>query len=82
MSVQVCAKQYSIAGRYIIEQLEEEDPEQYITVLAKLLIKAQEDDDENIISNHYLQIKAILEMSKKDSEDTTQREQVIHAATQ
>lgn len=56
---------YSIAGRFIIEQLEEQSPEQYIEILSKLLIKAQEEDDENIISNHYLQIKSILEMSDK-----------------
>jgi len=55
-----------IAGKYIIEQLEDEDPEQYHSILSKLLIKAQEVDDENIISNHYLQIKIILDMKTEE----------------
>ncbi len=58
-----------MAGRYIIEQLEEENPKQYIAVLAKLLIKAQQEDDENIVSNHYLQIKAILDMSTEENKN-------------
>jgi len=62
-----------VAGKYIIEQLEEEDPEQYRAILSKLLIKAQEEDDENIVSNHYLQIKAILAMSEEGQEKTSGR---------
>ena len=52
-----------MAGKHIIELFEEESPEQYRAILAKLLVKAQEEDDENIVSNHYLQIKAIIKMS-------------------
>ncbi len=58
---------FSIAGRYILEQFEEESPEQYRAILAKLLIKAQEEDDENIVSNHYLQIRAIIKLSHNDA---------------
>jgi hypothetical protein len=51
--------------------LEAEDPQQYRAILGKLLIKAQEEDDENIVSNHYLQIKAILEVSLEEQQVAT-----------
>jgi hypothetical protein len=50
-----------------LDQFELESPEQYRAILAKLLIKAQEQDDENIVSNPYLQIKAIIKMSFNES---------------
>ena len=57
---------FSIAGSHILEQFESESPEQYRAILAKLLIKAQEEDDENLVSNPYLQIKAIINMSQNN----------------
>jgi len=51
------------AGQFIVEKLEEEDPMQYIALLSRLLAKAQEEGDENIVSNQYLQIKTILQLS-------------------
>ncbi len=55
---------YSAAAKFIVEQLEDEDPTQYRAIFSKLLTRAQEEDDHNIIYNHYLQIKTIMKMSE------------------
>jgi hypothetical protein len=54
-----------------MEKLEQQSPKEYRSILSKLLIKAQEVDDENIISNHYLQIKTVIDMTRREALEQT-----------
>eukprot|EP01114_Cavostelium_apophysatum_P019502 TRINITY_DN6307_c0_g1_i1.p1 TRINITY_DN6307_c0_g1~~TRINITY_DN6307_c0_g1_i1.p1 ORF type:complete len:1068 (+),score=320.30 TRINITY_DN6307_c0_g1_i1:58-3261(+) len=49
-----------LSGQFIAAKLEEDDPPQYRAVLSRIFTKAQEEDDENLVSNHFLQIKSII----------------------
>jgi len=51
-----------LASRFLIDKLQKEQPEQFKQIVNTLLDRAVETNDEQIVSNPYLQIKAILEM--------------------
>lgn len=53
----------SLASRFLIDKLQKEQPEYFNMVVNTLLAKAVDLNDEKLVSNPYLQIKAILEMS-------------------
>ncbi|KAF2073610.1 hypothetical protein CYY_005067 [Polysphondylium violaceum] len=50
---------------FLLTQLEAESPEQYRTILTRLLTKARENNDENLISNPFFQVQGIIEMTHK-----------------
>lgn len=51
-----------LASRFLIDKLQREKPEQFADIINTLLARAVEAYDEKLVSNPYLQIKAILEM--------------------
>eukprot|EP01122_Echinamoeba_exundans_P011362 TRINITY_DN4494_c0_g1_i1.p1 TRINITY_DN4494_c0_g1~~TRINITY_DN4494_c0_g1_i1.p1 ORF type:complete len:1100 (-),score=161.24 TRINITY_DN4494_c0_g1_i1:652-3951(-) len=51
-----------LASRFLIDMLQKEKPEQFSDIINTLLARAVEAYDEKLVSNPYLQIKAILEM--------------------
>eukprot|EP01117_Protostelium_nocturnum_P007442 TRINITY_DN2662_c0_g1_i3.p1 TRINITY_DN2662_c0_g1~~TRINITY_DN2662_c0_g1_i3.p1 ORF type:complete len:925 (+),score=142.30 TRINITY_DN2662_c0_g1_i3:743-3517(+) len=58
-----------IAGRFIIEQLEKEDPDQYMKLLKGLLMTAQEQDNADlIVHNEYWQIKTLKTILDKKAQ--------------
>lgn len=46
--------------------MEETEPTTIRNILSKIFKKAQEEEDENIVLNHFLQIKAVLTMLLPD----------------
>ncbi|EGG20013.1 hypothetical protein DFA_07129 [Cavenderia fasciculata] len=52
---------------FLLTQLESESPEQYRSILTRLLSKARENNDENLISNPFFQVQGIIEMTHKAS---------------
>jgi hypothetical protein len=54
---------YSLASRFLIDKLQKEQPENFNMVVNTLLAKAVDLNDEKLVSNPYLQIKAIFEMN-------------------
>lgn len=54
---------YSHASRFLIEQLQRERKEQYQAIFSQLLSKAQETNDDKLLSNYYLQVLAIVDMN-------------------
>jgi hypothetical protein len=52
-----------LASRFLIDKLQKEQPENFNMVVNTLLAKAVDLNDEKLVSNPYLQIKAIFEMN-------------------
>ncbi|GAM21301.1 hypothetical protein SAMD00019534_044760 [Acytostelium subglobosum LB1] len=50
---------------FLLTQLEAESPEQYRSILTRLLSKARENNDENLISNPFFQVQGIIDMTHK-----------------
>ncbi|EFA76942.1 hypothetical protein PPL_09694 [Heterostelium album PN500] len=50
---------------FLLTQLEAESPEQYRSILQRLLSKARENNDENLISNPFFQVQGIIDMTHK-----------------
>ncbi|GAM22350.1 hypothetical protein SAMD00019534_055250 [Acytostelium subglobosum LB1] len=50
---------------FLLSQLEAESPEQYRSILTRLLTKARENNDENLISNPFFQVQGIISMTHK-----------------
>eukprot|EP01105_Mastigella_eilhardi_P027050 TRINITY_DN8141_c0_g1_i1.p1 TRINITY_DN8141_c0_g1~~TRINITY_DN8141_c0_g1_i1.p1 ORF type:complete len:199 (+),score=58.91 TRINITY_DN8141_c0_g1_i1:267-863(+) len=48
------------ASRFLLEHFDQEKPEEYRNCLTRLVSKARETEDENLVSNPYLQVKALL----------------------
>ncbi|KYQ89125.1 hypothetical protein DLAC_10365 [Tieghemostelium lacteum] len=48
---------------FLLTQLESESPEQYRSILTRLLSKARENNNENLISNPFFQVQGIIEMT-------------------
>ncbi|EGC32522.1 hypothetical protein DICPUDRAFT_98853 [Dictyostelium purpureum] len=53
------------ASYFLLTQLEAESPEEYRSILTRLLSKARENNDENLISNPFFQVQGIIEMTHK-----------------
>jgi hypothetical protein len=51
---------FSHASRFLIDQLEKEKPDEFHAVMTRLFYKAQQTNDAKLLSNSYLQIKALL----------------------
>jgi len=52
-----------LASRFLIDKLQKEQPDNFNMVVNTLLAKAVDMNDEKLVSNPYLQIKAIFEMN-------------------
>jgi len=51
------------AARFLVDQLMTEKPDQYRALLNRVLGKAQQTNNQTILENPYLQLKAIMEMN-------------------
>lgn len=54
----------SHASRFLIDQLEAEKPEEYKDIMSVFLNKAQQTNNETLVANSYLQIKALIRSSE------------------
>ncbi len=63
----------SHASRFIIEQLRRERPEQYQAIFSQLLQRAQETNNDKLLSNYYLQVISIIEMNAQHQKQAQAR---------
>jgi len=61
---------FSLASRFLIDMLQKEKPDHFMDIVNTLLAKAIEADDPKLVSNPYLQVKSILEMTNTLSPPT------------
>jgi hypothetical protein len=54
-----------MASRFLIDKLQQERPDQFKDIVNTLLDKAVQANDEKLMNNPYLQIKAIMQMKDR-----------------
>jgi len=58
-----------LASRFLLDKLQHEQPEQFNILVNTLVDKAVKANDEKLVNNPYLQIKAIFELKQMKDED-------------